>query len=216
MSVAVIQQEIGAGSNFNGVAPAGGLVRVIAHDASDAVVAGTKTWTFVNGAFTAADVGRQLLMAGTSGGTNDGVFTISAVNLATEIETLEAPGGDETAGATPWTQDIYEPTSEATTPNQDKDIKRYSAGTEGGLFDFGITGPHWISSIEIILGGQTTWSISKKDSDGDEVVLWAGETEADFVTLESDRILIFEEETLLVRTADASAAMKCKISLDRA
>lgn len=109
----------------------------------------------------------------------------------------------------------FDGTLPAGVPAYDKDIKRFPSGTAGGLFDFEITGPHEIFSIELILGGQSAWSISKEDSDGDEIVLWAGTSEASFVTLLEDRIQITEEETLLVRTTGASAALKCRIAVKK-
>jgi hypothetical protein len=82
------------------------LSRAIVHDAADAVVAATNTWSFVNGAFTSADVGRLIFMAGAADADNNGVFTIFQVNSATEIVTVEAPGADETFGGG-VTQDVY-------------------------------------------------------------------------------------------------------------
>lgn len=82
------------------------IVRSITHDAADDVVKGTKTFTFANGAFTAADVGRRLCLTATAGGTNDLVYTIASVTNGTTIVTTEAPGGDETSGATVWVAKI--------------------------------------------------------------------------------------------------------------
>jgi hypothetical protein len=82
------------------------LQRSVVHNAADAVVAATKTWSFVNGAFTSADVGRLLFMAGAATPGNNGVFTIFAVDSATSIRTIEAPGGNETFGGG-VTQDVY-------------------------------------------------------------------------------------------------------------
>jgi hypothetical protein len=69
-------------------------------------VAATKTWNFINGTFTSADIGRLLSVALTGGGTNDGVFTIVEIVSPTSVRTIEAPGGDETFGAA-VTQDVY-------------------------------------------------------------------------------------------------------------
>jgi hypothetical protein len=73
--------------------------RVVAHHAGDAVVASTKTWTFANGAFTAADVGGTFTMGGTSGTTNDGAFVIASVTNATTVVSVGSPGGNETFGS---------------------------------------------------------------------------------------------------------------------
>lgn len=109
----------------------------------------------------------------------------------------------------------FDGTLPTTTPAGIKDINRFPEDAVGGLFDFGITEPHWISSIEIILGGQTSWTIHKKDSDGDEILLWQGTDEANFVTCSCDKMQIVEEETLLLRTVGAATAMKCRVALDR-
>lgn len=82
------------------------LDRAVAHNAADAVVAATKTWSFVNGAFTSADVGRLLFMRGTSNASNAGAFTIGSVVSGTQITTIEAPGANETFGVG-VTQSIY-------------------------------------------------------------------------------------------------------------
>lgn len=50
---------------------------------SDAVVASTGVWTFVNGAFPAAYVGASLLVAGAANAGNNGTFAITAVTPTT-------------------------------------------------------------------------------------------------------------------------------------
>jgi hypothetical protein len=76
------------------------LVRAIVHNAADAVVAATKTWSFVNAAFTAADVGRLIFIVNAATPANNGAFTIGQVLSATQIKTIEAPGANETFGGT--------------------------------------------------------------------------------------------------------------------
>jgi len=80
--------------------------RVITHNAADAVVLATSTWSFLNGAFTAADVGRLLFVAGTATAGNSGAFTIAEIVSATSIRTVEAPAADETLGVG-VTQSVY-------------------------------------------------------------------------------------------------------------
>jgi hypothetical protein len=82
------------------------LNREVTHNAADAVVAATKTWSFVNGAFTSADVGRLLFMRGTGNAGNAGAFTIGSVVSGTQITTIEAPGANETFGGG-VTQAVY-------------------------------------------------------------------------------------------------------------
>jgi hypothetical protein len=80
--------------------------RSIAHNAADAVVAATSTWSFLNGAFTAADVGRLIFIANAATAGNNGVFTIVEIVSPTSIKTVEAPAADETFGVS-VTQDVY-------------------------------------------------------------------------------------------------------------
>ncbi|MFQ5351814.1 MAG: hypothetical protein ACE5D3_01935, partial [Candidatus Binatia bacterium] len=82
------------------------LNRSITHDAADAVVSATKTWSFTNGSFTEADVGRLLFIANAANPGNNGVFTIGGFVNSTTITTVEVPGADETFGVT-VTQDVY-------------------------------------------------------------------------------------------------------------
>lgn len=109
----------------------------------------------------------------------------------------------------------FDGTLPTTTPVTDKDIKRFPVDAAGGLFDFAITGPHWLSNIEFLGGGQSSWTLHKLDSDGDEILLWQGTDEDNFVTCSCDKMQVYESETLLLRTVGASTAMKCRISLDR-
>jgi hypothetical protein len=85
------------------------LVRTITHNAADAVVVATKTWSFVNGAFTAADVGRRLVVAGTTAGSNNGTFVIASVTNATTIVTATAPGGSNETFGVGVTQALHHP-----------------------------------------------------------------------------------------------------------
>lgn len=82
------------------------LNREVAHNAADAVVAATHAWSFVNGAFTSADVGRLLFMRAPVDVGNRGAFTIGSVVSSTQITTVEAPGADETFGGG-VTQAVY-------------------------------------------------------------------------------------------------------------
>jgi len=81
--------------------------RVIAHDAADAVVQSTKLWTFINGAFTAADIGRKLFMVNAADADSNGIFTIGSVVGPTQVTTVEATGVDETFGVT-VTQEVFD------------------------------------------------------------------------------------------------------------
>lgn len=104
-NLSTIQAEVTPAPNTDEVLPAGArtwittLNRVIAHDAADAVVAATKTWTFTNGAFVSGDVGKILFIGDAANAGNNGAFTIATVVDGTHITTVEAPGANETFGA---------------------------------------------------------------------------------------------------------------------
>ena len=98
------------------------------------------------------------------------------------------------------------------TPVRANDLIRYVAEAAGGLFDPGIVDPSEIYHIEIKLGGQTSWTLHKKDANGVEILLWAGTTEANFATVDSDRMPILEKQTLLLRTTGATGDMKARVS----
>lgn len=62
-----------------------GADRAVVVTAADAVVAGTRTWAFANGAFTAADVGGTITVAGAVNPSNNGVFAIASVTDGTHV-----------------------------------------------------------------------------------------------------------------------------------
>lgn len=68
------------------------VTRTITINAADHVVASTHTWTFANGAFTAADVGGTLTVAGATNANNNATVTIASVTNSTTIVT----GGTQT------------------------------------------------------------------------------------------------------------------------
>jgi hypothetical protein len=82
------------------------ITQTISHKAADAVVAATKTWSFVNGVFTADDIGRILFIAGAATGGNNGAFIIGEIVSGTSVKTIEAPAGNETFGGG-VTQKVY-------------------------------------------------------------------------------------------------------------
>jgi len=111
--------------------------------------------------------------------------------------------------------DDFDGTLPPGTPASLADITRFPEAATGGLFDFGIASPHVIRSCEIKLGGQSAWSVSKKDSEGAEIVIWSGTTEATFFSSDSDRPLLYQDETLLLRTTGATGALKCRVAVER-
>ena len=73
------------------------IVRTVTPDAAhdNVGVDGVRTWTFIDGAFTDADVGRTLRIAGSSGGSNDADHVIASVlgpsQVITDNTTLPVP-----------------------------------------------------------------------------------------------------------------------------
>lgn len=85
--------------------------------------------------------------------------------------------------------------------------------TAGGLFDFKITEPYIVRSIELKLGGQTSWTVHKTDTHGTELLICCGTDETDFLTTEGESFIISEKQTLIVRTTGATAALLARISI---
>lgn len=67
-----------------------GADRVVVVTAADAVVGATRVFTFANGAFTAADIGGTITVAGAVNPSNNGVFTITAQTATTVTVALPA------------------------------------------------------------------------------------------------------------------------------
>ena len=67
--------------------------RTIIVEDTDNVDVSEETWNFANGNFTAADVGGSFTITGTTGGLNDGTFTIASVTDANTVVSVETPGG---------------------------------------------------------------------------------------------------------------------------
>ena len=211
MGLKTIEQRIVAGGDFNGIAPSGAIERSITPNGADNVTAGTKTWIFANGGFSASDVGKYMIVTNAVTPGNNGVWTIASFVGATTITTVESPAGDETFSGADVTGDIY-PT--AGTSSSGKDLIEFVATAVGGLFDFSVKNPSMIQSIELKLSGQSAWSFSKRDKDGVELLLWSGTTETDFVTLDADAIVITENQLLVVSTTGATGVLKARISID--
>lgn len=110
--------------------------------------------------------------------------------------------------------DDFDETLPVGTPVFEKDIKRFPAAAAGGLFDFGLSQPHEVVAVELKLGGQSAWSIKKRDSDGEDFLLWSGTTETGFVKLSSERVLLTEDELILVSTTGATGALTCRVAVE--
>ncbi len=97
LTVYVTPPEVAAGTYRFWYTPTITLIRTITHGA-DSVVGATKTWTFVNGAFSSADIGGDLIVSSTSDAANTGIFPIISTPSATTVVTSGSPV-DETFGA---------------------------------------------------------------------------------------------------------------------
>jgi len=107
----------------------------------------------------------------------------------------------------------FDGTAPAGAVTRANDIEAYPAAAAGGLFDFALANPAELVQVQIVLGGQTTWSLALVDVDATEVVLFSGTTEASFVTTAADRIILLEGQTLALVTTGATTAMRARISV---
>lgn len=97
LTVYVNPPEFAAGTYRFWYTPVITLIRNITHGA-DSVVGSSKTWTFANGAFSAADIGGDLIVSDTSNAANTGIFPIISTPSATTVVTSGSPT-NETFGA---------------------------------------------------------------------------------------------------------------------
>lgn len=92
-------------------------------------------------------------------------------------------------------------------------IWKYPEGITGGLFQLNLEAPHSVRAVEIKLGGQSAWTVHKKDLDGRELLIICGTTENDFLTTESDSFILTDGQVLVVRTTGATAALMARVSV---
>ena len=83
--------------------------------------------------------------------------------------------------------------------------------TVGGLFDLGLVEPVFVRSVEIKLGGQSVWTVHKKDKDGDELLILCGSDETDFMTTLADSFILTAKQKLVVRTTGATGTLICRV-----
>lgn len=99
----------------------------------------------------------------------------------------------------------------------------YTEQAAGGKFDpvslakiKGHNGaPLKLVGVEIELGGQSAWSLSRVDADGDEVVAFSGTTQADYLVTEETDIVMLPTSHFVLSTTGASAAMKATLIFAR-
>jgi len=92
-------------------------------------------------------------------------------------------------------------------------IKAFPEGVVGGQFDFDLQKPVSVRSVELKLGGQTSWTLHKKDLDGDELLIICGCDESSYITTESDSFVMTDGQTLILRTVGATSRLKARVSV---
>ena len=95
-------------------------------------------------------------------------------------------------------------------------VEAWPEGASGGLFNFDpydCKQPLWVRSIELKLGGQTIWTVHKKDASGDELLILCGTDETDFLTTLADSFIITAKQCLVLRTTGATSKLICRIHL---
>lgn len=92
-------------------------------------------------------------------------------------------------------------------------LEAFPPDTKGGLFDFELTAPVFVRSVELKLDGQTAWTVHKRDKENDELLILCGTTETDFLTTVSDSFVMTPKQKLVVRTTGASAAIIARVTV---
>jgi len=92
-------------------------------------------------------------------------------------------------------------------------IEVYPPGTSGGVFDFGLTAPVSVRAVELQLGGQSAWTVHKRDVQGRELLVMCGTTEASFISTEGDSFVLTDNQSLVIRTTGASSEMLARVSV---
>jgi hypothetical protein len=101
-----------------------------------------------------------------------------------------------------------------TSPLVRKDsIEAYPPDTSGGLFDLGLKEPVYVRSVELKLGGQSSWTVHKRDLQGDEILVICGTNETDFISTQSESFILTAKQALVVRTYGATSALICRVSV---
>lgn len=95
-------------------------------------------------------------------------------------------------------------------------LEAFPEDTIGGLFDFQLREPVFVRSVELKLGGQSSWTVHKRDKEGDELLILCGTDETDFLTTQADSWILTAKQKLVVRTTGASTKMICRVSVQAA
>lgn len=127
--------------------------------------------------------------------------------MALGIRTMEQRivAGSDFDGTEPTGEIVYADSLEAFPPE-----------TSGGLFNLGLTEPVFVRSVELKLGGQSEWTVHKRDLAGDEILILCGSDETDFITTAGDAFILTAKQKLVLRTAGATGALICRVSVQSA
>lgn len=71
----------------------------------------------------------------------------------------------------------------------------------------------FVRSVELRLGGQSEWTVHKRDLIGDELLIMCGTTETHFITTECESFVLTAKQMLVVRTTGATDALICRVTL---
>jgi hypothetical protein len=92
-------------------------------------------------------------------------------------------------------------------------IEAYPAAPTGGLFDLELKEPVFVRSVELKLGGQSSWTVHKRDTQGTEILVICGTNETDFVSTSCESFILTAKQKLVVRTVGATADLLCRVSV---
>jgi len=90
-------------------------------------------------------------------------------------------------------------------------LEAFPEDIQGGEIDLGLQDPVFVRSVELVLGGQSAWTVHKRDKDGKELLILCGTDETDFLTTEQDSFIMTAKQKLIVRTTGASGSMLCRV-----
>jgi hypothetical protein len=92
-------------------------------------------------------------------------------------------------------------------------MEQFDPADSGGVFDFKIKSPHFVRTIELRLGGQTSWTIHKRDIDGGETILFQGDDEEHVLMTERDSFVLDGSQLIVVRTTGATAPLLARVTI---
>jgi hypothetical protein len=90
------------------------------------------------------------------------------------------------------------------------DLEATTAQNAGGLFDFGQIAPITVKQVQIVLGGQSAWSLAIVDVDNVEIPLQSGSV--DVTIFSQPNLILLKGQKLKLRTTGASTAMRARIT----